>query len=448
MEAQTSHLPHAPGVYLFRDAAGGVLYVGKAKDLAKRAAQHFDPRRSDPKAKEFLPLTRSVDYLLCASEREALLVEDKLIKRYRPFFNITLRDDKTYPWLKLTIGEDFPRLFWTRRRKRDGSLYFGPYPKVTLVRSLIKYLFRTRIIPLRPCSFDFSTTKPLAQKKIQGCLYYHTKQCPAPCAGRISPADYKALAHQAALFFEGRYDRLEKDFDAKMQRASKRQKFEVAGEFRDRLKALRHMKERVKVHTVAGAELEHRLEGSRGVTALQKALALPKPPVHIECADISHLFGKETVASFVCFTGGEPNKDHYRRFKIKTVSGIDDFASMREVVGRRLLGLFRAGSPLPDLMLIDGGKGQLGAALDAMKDVGISVPAAGLAKQEEEIFLPGKPDSLRLDRADPALRLLQHLRDEAHRFAISYHRLLHGKALLETDDDASPSEPTPPPSQP
>lgn len=426
------HLPHAPGVYLFRDAAGGVLYVGKAKDLAKRVAQHFDPKRSDPKTQEFLPLTRNVDYLLCSSEREALVVEDKLIKRYQPFFNVDLRDDKTYPWIKLTIKEDFPRMLWTRKKVRDGSLYFGPYPKVTLTRALIRYLFRSRIITLRPCAFEFSIAKPLAPKKIQGCLHYHTRECPAPCAGRISPAAYRALAQRAALFLEGQYSRLEKGLTSEMQKASKALQYERAGEFRDSLKGLRHMKERVRVRAVAGKELEHKLEGSRAVTALQRALGLARPPVHIEGADISHLYGKQTVGSFVCMVGGDAHKDHYRRFKVRTVAGIDDFASMREVVGRRLLGLKKAGSPLPDLLLIDGGKGQLAAALDAMKDAGVKVPAVGLAKREEELFVPGRGEPIVLDRADPALRMVQRLRDEAHRFAVTYHRLLRGKKFLET----------------
>lgn len=432
-ETSVSHLPHAPGVYLFRDAGGGVLYVGKAKDLARRAAQHFDPRRAEPKTREFLPLTRTVDYLLCASERDALLVEDKLIKRYQPFFNVAQRDEKTYPSLKLTIREDFPRLYWTRRRRRDGALYFGPYPKVSLVRGLVRWLFRSRIIPLRPCDYEFSTAKPLAQKKIQGCLYYHTRQCPAPCAGRISPSDYQAIARQAALFLKGQYSRLEKNLAAEMAKASAGMQYERAAEARDRLAGLRHMQERVKARAVAGRELEERLAGSRAVTALQAALGLKRPPVHVEGVDISHLFGKQTVGSFVCASGGEPNRDHYRRFRVRTVAGIDDFATMREVVGRRLRGLKRAGSPLPDLLLIDGGKGQLAAALEAMEEAKVRVPAAGLAKREEELFLPGKSEPVVLDRADPALRLLQRLRDEAHRFAVTYHRLLHGKKLLETE---------------
>jgi len=291
-------------------------------------------------------------------------------------------------------------------------------------------LRRSRIFPLRPCHYEFSLQKPLDPKKIKACLYYHTRQCPAPCAGRISPQAYRKLAQEAALFLGGQFSRLAKTFRREMAHCCRRLHFEEAAEFRDRLKALEHLQERVQVHAIAEKGLQERLEGSRAVTALQKALGLETPPVHIEAADISHLFGKETVGSFVCFMGGQPHTDHYRRFRVRTVTASDDYAGMREVVGRRLRGLRSAGSPLPDLLLVDGGKGQLSAALEAMEMQRARVPAAGLAKQEEEIFLPQKQQPLRLDRADPALRLLQWVRDEAHRFALSYHRLLRKKGLF------------------
>lgn len=429
----TGHLPHATGVYLFRDASGDVLYVGKALDLARRVPQHFDPKRGDRKTEGLLPLVRTIDYLLCSSEREALVLEDRLIKRFMPFFNVLGKDNKTYPWIKLTVNEDFPRLLWTRRKKRDGAAYFGPFPKVSLVRGLLRYLWRARIFPLRPCHWEFSVAKPLDQKIISACLYYHTRECPAPCAGRISRKDYRKIADGARLFLSGQFSRLQKDFEAGMARESWAMRYERAGEFRDRLSALRHLKERVSLREVTEGGLARRLEGSRAVTALQQALGLAKPPAHIEAVDISHSQGKLTVGSFVCFKGGEPNKDHYRRLRVKTVAGIDDFASMREVVGRRMKGLTAAGSPLPDLLLVDGGKGQLGAALEALGGLKLQLPTAGLAKREEEVFLPGRSQPLLLGRDDEALKLLQRLRDEAHRFAVTYHRLLRKKELLKED---------------
>jgi excinuclease ABC subunit C len=325
----TAHLPHDCGVYLMRDAAGGILYIGKAVDLLKRVSQHFDPRRADPRKQALPPLVRSVDYILCESERAALVLEDRLIKRYQPFFNVLGKDNKTYPWIRLTLNEDFPRLFWTRRKRRDGALYFGPYPKVSLVQGLLRYLWRSRIFLLRPCRWDFSLEHPLDERKIKSCLYYHTRQCPAPCAGRISPRDYRKMAEQAALFLGGQFGRLQRGFETEMARSAKGLAYERAAEFRDRIAALQHIKERVGFRQVTEKGLTERLEASRAVTALQMALELERPPVHIEAVDISHLFGKQPVGSFVCFRGGEPNTDHYRKFRVRTVSGIDDFASMR-----------------------------------------------------------------------------------------------------------------------
>jgi len=424
------HLPHACGVYIMRDASHAVLYVGKAIDLARRVASYFKPKVGDPKTTVLAPLVRQVDYIPCGSEREALLLERRLIGEHQPFFNSMWKDDKSYPFVRLTMQEDFPRLTTTRQRKRDGALYFGPYPKAAAVKSLLRYLWRRRLFPLRPCSWDFSLEKPLAEKRVKACLYYHTKECPAPCAGRISRGDYRRIAGDAALFFKGRYGDLAGLWEKQMKAASKTLRYEAAAQLRDNLRAVGHMGESVRYRAVLPEDAERRLDSSRGVTELQAALALKKPPHHIECFDISHFQGRQTVGSMVCFQGGEPHKDHYRRFKVRTVAGIDDFLSMKEVVGRRYARLRRSGEALPDLVLVDGGKGQLAMAQRALDEVGVKVPLASLAKRAEEVFLPGRSEAVVLPFAHPGLRLLQRLRDEAHRFAVAYHRLLRGRETV------------------
>jgi excinuclease ABC subunit C len=425
------HLPHKPGVYIMCDAAGEILYIGKAIDLAKRVANYFNPRKGSAKNQALTPLIRRIDYILCESEREALLLERRLIHENQPFFNVMWKDDKSYPYLKLSLGEDFPRLYTTRRKVRDGGLYFGPYPRVAPVRSLLRYLWRQKMFPLRPCRWEFSETKPLDPRKIKSCLYYHTRECPAPCAGRVDKAGYRAIAERAALFFKGRYRDLRAELERDMKAASAALDYEKAALLRDNAQALGLMGERVRVRAVEADAVGGHVAASQSVTALQKALDLPAPPVHVECFDISHFQGRQTVASMVCFIGGRPHRDHYRKFKIRDVSGIDDFKSMHEVVLRRYKRLVDEKARLPDLVLIDGGKGQLGAALEALAALKLKLPLAALAKRIEEVFLPGRPESVVLPIGDPALNLLQRLRDEAHRFGVSYHRLLREKDLFE-----------------
>lgn len=424
------HLPHACGVYIMRDAAMEVLYVGKANDLAKRVAQYFNPSRTDRKHSLLVPLIRKIDYIACASEREALVWERRLIQKYQPFFNSLWKDDKSYPYVKITMQEDYPRFIMTRQKKRDGALYFGPYPKVSLVKSLLRYLWMHKLFPLRPCLWDFSVKNPLSPKKIHACLYYHTRQCPAPCAIRISRMGYRKIAQNAAMFFRGDFLRLKKAWTAEMTQASKRLDFEKAARLRDNLSALDHMKERVSLQSIAPEGVARRLESSQGVSELQKVLALDRPPYHVEAFDISHFQGKATVGSMVCFEGGVPHRDHYRRFKIRSVTGIDDFRSIREVVLRRYRRLSDSGEPLPDLVLIDGGKGQLGMALDALNELKLRIPLAALAKREEEIFTPNRSEPIVLGPDSPARQLVERLRDEAHRFAVTYHRLLRKNKLL------------------
>jgi excinuclease ABC subunit C len=294
----------------------------------------------------------------------------------------------------------------------------------------LKALWKRRLFPLRPCNYDFSPDKPLAEKKIKSCLYYHTRECPAPCAGRVSPAAYRRIAEDAVLFFSGRFGRLKGRLKDEMAKASEALEYERAARLRDNILALEHMEERVLYEEVRPAKVAARLDASRAVSDLQEALALKKPPLHVECFDISHLFGKEAVGSMVCFKAGEPHKAHYRRFRIRSVSDADDLAAMAEVVSRRYRRLSASGEGLPDLVVVDGGKGQLSAAEKALAGLGLSLPLAALAKRNEEVFLPGRAEPLLLGRERPALRLLQRLRDEAHRFAVTYHRLLRKKELF------------------
>lgn len=423
-----------------RDAGGEIIYIGKANNLAKRVAHYFNPSRGPAAMKTSIlaPLIRKIDYIPCASEREALLLERKLVRQYRPFFNVSLKDDKSYPYVKVSLGEDFPRVFLTRSKTADGGYSFGPFPKVAPVRALLTYLWRHRYFPLRPCRWDFGLERPLDPKKINSCIYYHTGECPAPCAGLITLEDYRAYAQRMVLFFQGRYVELQETFQAEMKSASARLDYERAAQLRDNIQALSQMGQRVRVQAIRMEDLSGALAGSQSVTDLQQALALSTPPFHIECFDISHFQGRQTVGSMVCFQGGQPHKQHYRKFKVREVAGIDDFKAMREVVGRRYRRLKQDNEALPDLVLIDGGKGQLGAALDALREIKVKIPLAALAKRVEEVFLPGRAESILLEPSRPALRLLQHLRNEAHRFGVSYHRLLRDKELLSSRSADSP----------
>ncbi len=430
-----SHLPDSPGVYLMRDAAGTVLYVGKALSLRKRVSQYFGDRPADKRGKVpvLAALIRRIDYIAAASEREALLTERQLIHKLQPFFNAMWKDSKTYPYLELT-REDFPRLQFTRRKLSGHGLYFGPYPKVEPLRKLLNYLWRIKFIDLRRCRWDFSLARPLEERKIKACLYFHTGQCPAPCAGKISPANYAALAARVADFLKGDFKKLRADLSARMKEASAALHYEQAGLYRDFLSAFDHMRERVHVGELEPGFLEAATGRTGAVTALKEALGLRRPPVHIECFDTSSLFGRHAVGASVCFTGGERNTAHYRRYRVRfrnAPSGSDDFAMIEEIVGRRLAQISRRGEEPPDLLVIDGGPGQLAAAMKALGKTKMRIPVISLAKRLEEIHSPLHARPILLDRAHPALRLLQALRDEAHRFGITYHRKLRGRSELE-----------------
>lgn len=425
-------LPHQPGVYLMRDAAGGILYVGKAVDLRKRVANYFR-RDLEPKLRALMSEVRHIDYITAQSEREALVVEHRLIQRHQPLFNTMWKDGKSYPFLKLTVTEDFPRLRLTRRRDRDKALYFGPYPNVRAVRHLLDWVWKKRFFPLRPCDLDLVEGKPLEYEDVRSCLYLHTAQCSAPCLGRISKEDYGRWVERARLFFAGKNGPLRKVWRTEMREAADRQEFERAALLRDSLAALDHIGERVTFRALREDDVRGRIETTQALQALQEALSLPRPPARIECFDISHVQGTDTVASMVTLDNGKPLKSHYRKFILRTVAGADDFKSMEEAVERRYRRVKDEGLSWPDLILIDGGPGQLNAARRALARVTARpVPMASLAKREEEVYVPGRSTPFRWPASSPALQLLQRARDEAHRFAVGFHRSRRAKSFFNS----------------
>ncbi len=429
-------LPKKPGVYLFRDKTGAVIYVGKAINLNSRVRQYFQDGNLHSrgwKLPSLVPLISKIDYIICASERDALITEDRLIKKYWPFFNSMGKDDKNYSYLKIT-NEDFPRVVFTRKVVKDGATYIGPYPHLSNVKSMLRFLWKSGYAPVRPCKWNFSRTKPLAELKIKSCVYYHTKQCPAPCAGRISYEDYNKILERIIMFTEGKYGHLKEEITRMMNTASKNLNYEDAANYRNFLYGIEHMEERVVVGEYKEEDINKSIETSAKLDRLARVLGMSTPPVHIEAFDNSHLSGRDAVGCMVCFVDGKKHTKHYRRFKIQSAlpdGGADDYLMMNEIVYRRLRQIKKNPSDKPDLMLIDGGKGQLAAAEAAAARAEVKINFISLAEREEEIFVPGRSESIRLERSDPALKLLMEIRDEVHRFAITYHKLLRSKSLLK-----------------
>ena len=536
LTAQVGLLPEKPGVYLMRDAAGKIIYVGKAVNLKNRVRSYFQQRGLSPKTEALVARIQTFETIVTTSEMEALILECNLIKKHHPRYNISLRDDKSYPFIKVTWNEEYPRVYATRRVEKDGAKYYGPYASAGAMHETISLL--KKLFPLRSCrSMD-------AQRP---CLEYHIKRCLAPCAGLVDQKTYQEMVRTVCLFLEGRSADVEKDLKRRMLVAAEEMKFELAARLRDQLTAVRQVTEKQNIVTGAGdqdvlglarlgsqacvqvffvrggkmvgrdrfllsggdaepdrdilaafvkqyyleasfvpreiltptalpevellsawlgerkggsvrlltpqrgtkrelvqlagenaaevlrqrSEREAAQAGKRTATLQELAdrLQMKRLPQRIECFDISHIQGAETVASMVVFTGGEPDKAEYRRFKLRTVEGSpDDFASMQEVTLRRYR---EAAEPLPDLIVIDGGKGQLSSALAVIRGVGLAeIPVIGLAKEFEHIFRENISEPLILPRHSEALRLLQQIRDEAHRFAIGYHRKLRSKRNL------------------
>tara|TARA_Y100000588_G_scaffold147876_2_gene161783 strand:- start:9532 stop:11403 length:1872 start_codon:yes stop_codon:yes gene_type:complete len=541
-------LPRAPGVYLMRDSAGKIIYIGKAKSLRSRVRSYFTPRAFDGRG-QFLALVsnvREVEYIVTDSDREALMLEANLVKSHKPRYNITLKDDKKYPFIKIT-EETFPRIIVTRDVEKDGGRYLGPYTDVKAMRKMLKVMHK--LFRVRSCDFD------LPNKNVRLCIDYEIGRCDGPCEALISVENYRKLIDDAVLFLTGRRSQVAALLRGQMESASEALRFEEAAIYRDRLEALEQVTNRQKVvsqnsddwdliavareddeacgvvmevregrligrqHYFLGGVLEasaaevvssflrlfyltasfvpreiylpskpedagtisdwlesravgavvlhvpqrgnkaqllRMAENNAGillserrlkrenrkaqipasVTALQRDLHLDDPPRRIEAMDISNIQGSDPVASVVTFIDGRASKRNYRHYKITGIEGSDDFAMMRQVVTRRFEKLQQEGDAFPDLLLVDGGKGQLSSAVHALRSLDIEdQPVIGLAKRLEEVYLPGHADPQNIPKTSASLRLLQQLRDESHRFAVSYHRKVRSKRTLHSEID-------------
>ncbi|MCA9204792.1 MAG: excinuclease ABC subunit UvrC [Planctomycetales bacterium] len=426
--AKVRLFPRAPGVYLFKDSVGRVIYVGKAKTLRSRAGSYFLPAASEEyRTATWVHEIADADYVECESEVDALLMESRLIKDIQPRHNKELKDDKTFPYLQITTHEDFPRVEVTRKPRDRGVKLYGPFASAGALRGAIQVL--QRVFQFRTCSLDIETGDPRWQW-FRPCLLASIKQCTAPCNFRISKEDYRRDIKRLQQFLEGNKKQLIAQMKFEMQEAAGNLQFEKAARLRDEINMLEKLDRRGEIDTHAQPEVFY-IDPKKGLAGLRKVLGLRETPRTIEGVDIAHLGGNETVASLVQFLDGLPFKPGYRRYKIREVAGIDDFRSIHEVVARRFRRLSDDQATFPDILLIDGGKGQLNAALAAFHEQEITPPTLlSLAKQEEEIYLPGEREPLRLNRNSFALRLLQYVRDEAHRFAQHYHHILRRKSTL------------------
>ncbi len=424
---KVKQFPTTPGVYLMKDARGVVLYVGKAKNLRSRASHYFTRAAAeDPRTADLVKLIADVDFLPADSEVDALLMEARLVKDVQPRFNVELKDDKTFPYLQIRIREDFPRVEFTRNPRRRGVKLYGPFTSARSLRRAVRVL--QRIFQFRTCSLDIAADDS-RWRWFRPCLLHSIRQCTAPCNFRVTREDYRKQIRALRLVLEGKKDKLIAEMKAAMQEASAALQFEKAARLRDDVAALEALGQRGDVERDVQPEV-FPIDPRRGLAGLRKVLGLARTPRTIEGVDIAHLGGDETVASLVTFIDGLPFKPGYRRYRIRSVRGVDDFASIREVVTRRFRRLAQQEEVFPDVLLIDGGKGQLNAALEAFAVLAVEPPTLlSLAKREEEIYRPGEAEPLRLGRHAAALRLLQYVRDEAHRFAQHYHHILRRKKL-------------------
>jgi excinuclease ABC subunit C len=421
--------PTGPGLYLMKDAGGTVIYIGKAKNLRSRASSYFAKDAClDVRIRDWIGFVQDVDFIETADPIAAMFAEARMIKDIRPRFNKDLKDDKTFPYLQIRTREEFPRVEITRKPRRKGVRLYGPFSNARQLRLAMNVL--QQLFQFRTCKLDISSADE-KWRWFRPCLLHSIRRCTAPCNFRVSREDYRRQIKKLIFVLEGKKDRLVKRMEKEMLRASEDLNFEKASRIRDEIAALQDLDLRGDVEADVQPEV-FPIDPKKGLAGLRKVLGLERTPRTIEGMDIAHIAGQDTVASLVSFLDGLPFKPGYRRFKIKSVEGVDDFASMREVVTRRFRRLRDEDEVFPDILLIDGGKGQLNAALAAFQNIGIDPPCLiSLAKQEEEIFRPGDADSIKLGRHSAALRLLQYVRDEAHRFAQHYHHMLRRKRLTE-----------------
>jgi excinuclease ABC subunit C len=425
-------LPHKPGVYLFKDRFNRVIYVGKARDLQKRVSQYFHPARrlrADPKTQALLESVWDLEAHVVKSEPESLLLEGKLIKEFRPRYNISFRDDKRFLLVKINLNDPFPRFQLTRVKKDDGCRYFGPFAHAGSLRKTLSLIRRK--FHLHSCRAEIP-----GENDYKHCLQHVIKNCSAPCVNKITRAGYLARVKQACDFLDGASGEMLADLRRQMESAAAKLDFERAAELRNLLDDLRRTTRPTKKFA---RQFVTTVQPTEDMLALQAALELPEPPHIIECFDISNISTTHKVASMVSFAGGKPDKANYRRYRIRTVEGQDDFASMAEVVRRRYSRVLNEGIRRPSLIVVDGGKGQLSSARRELQALGLGdLPIIGLAKEREEIFRPGQSRPLVLDHSSAAIRLLQRIRDEAHRFANGYHQILMKQRVSESILDECP----------
>jgi excinuclease ABC subunit C len=453
-------VPHQPGVYLMRDRLDRIIYVGKARDLRKRLAHYFTPSRltrADLKTRALIESIHNFEYHLVKSDTEAILYEGKLIKEWRPKYNISFRDDKRFLLVRVQLHEPFPRFQLTRLRKEDGARYFGPFPHAPALRQTLRTMIK---------KFGIRSCHPLepTEKDFKHCLDHIIQNCSAPCIARVTREEYRQRILEACDFLEGKSHTMTQEIEQEMQRAAEQLDFEKAASLRNLLNSLQTTMEPARRFT--RKSLPGSIDPEADLIELQQLLHLPTEPRVMECFDISNISNTHIVASMVQFRNGVPERKNYRRYRITSTATQDDFASMAEVVARRYQRIlteakiapaeeesqeslpetlhrsYRAlgkRSPLPDLIIVDGGKGQLSSACRELQRLGLSdIPIIGLAKEFEEIYRPGESDPIRLHKNRGGLRLLQRIRDEAHRIANGYHELLLRKRVSESAFDDIP----------
>ncbi|MEW6074887.1 MAG: excinuclease ABC subunit UvrC [Candidatus Omnitrophota bacterium] len=408
LKDKISSLPESCGVYLFKDTGGRIIYIGKAKFLKKRVQSYFS-RFLSSKTQSLVAKIADIEYRTTSSESQAQLLEAALIKDYQPYYNISLKDGKSFPLIKIS-DEPFPLVGICRsksRKKGDTAFYFGPYTSAKLLRQALQVIRKV---------FGFRSCRKMPK---QPCLFYRVHLCPAPCAGKISPAQYRQVVKEIKMFLESKYEALLGALSDKMNSAAAHARFEEAAKIRDQISALRIIGQ-----GTAQASSNESLED------LKNLLGLKKLPLCIEAFDISNISGKEACGSMVYFYRGVADKNNYRRFRIKRVKGIDDYAMTREVVQRRYARLIREGVALPDLILIDGGRSHLAVAKKEVRGLGLRIPLISIAKDREHIYCEGKKSPLTLASDTPGLNLIRRIRDEAHRFAVAYHHILRRKKVI------------------
>jgi len=430
-----ARFPRSPGVYLMKDVEGRVLYVGKAKDLRSRVGSYFQPSADllntrGPDIARMVTQIAEVDFLKTESEVDALLKENRLIKDIQPPFNAQLKDDKTFPYLEITTRDDYPAVFVTRTPRLKGSKLYGPFTSPSALRDAVNAL--QRAFKFRTCELDIREGDE-SRRYFRPCLLHAINQCTAPCADLISKEEYQADIARLRKFLASKRSALLRQMERDMESSSKELRFEDAAKLRDQIKAIESLALSGDVRVDVQPEVFY-VDPAAGLAKLADLLGLEAPPRSMECIDVAHIQGQETVGGLACFIDGKPFKGGYRRYRIATVEGVDDYAAIREVITRRYRYAAQGDELYPDVIVIDGGLGQLHAAQEAFDRMNVRPPmVVSLAKREEEIYIQARSAPVRLPRNSQALRLLQQTRDEAHRFAQHYHHILRSRRTFDED---------------